>query len=199
MRGLRFLSRTARPLRQHQRCDRTHRTHRLVVTENHRLTLRYNYSDADAVNAASVGGPREQRTTNALGQNGNELDTLHFGTAQLTSVFSPTIINEVRFTGSAEERPRTANSETPTVTSTIGAYGARSFLPTVQNDRRLNAKHSIDHSRLAFVPHGRRFQLAQRIAALRLQSVRRVFDRWQRYQQASRHPDRARRGRQSLR
>jgi hypothetical protein len=102
-----------------------------------RLTLRYNRSGSEEANAVSVGGLIESYTNNALTQEGIEKDRLHFGTAQYTAIISPSIVNDIRFSGSYEERPRLANSAQPGLTaSTIGYYGTRNFLPTTQYDRR---------------------------------------------------------------
>jgi hypothetical protein len=101
-----------------------------------RLTARYNISNANARNAASVGGTAETLTTSALTNNGDERDRTHSGLAQWTSVLSPTAVNDLRLSVTHELRPRSSNSTVPGVTSTIGQFGARNFLPTTQNDSR---------------------------------------------------------------
>ncbi|MBI1354882.1 MAG: hypothetical protein GC160_11090 [Acidobacteria bacterium] len=113
------------------------------LTPKHSLTLRYNYSTAQAANSVSTGDPRAGRTNFAVSANGQEGDRIHYGTAQLTSVLKPTIINELRFTTSYEERPRTANSEAASVETFIGNYGTRSFLPTVQDDKRIQFQDGL--------------------------------------------------------
>jgi len=103
----------------------------------HRLTLRYNLSNGDAQNAVSVGGALSPFTNRTLSNDGIEKDRTHTGTAQYTHIFSPTVINDLRFTGTYEVRPRIANSATPQVdVRTIGYFGARNFLPTTQDDIR---------------------------------------------------------------
>ena len=102
-----------------------------------RLSLRYNFSDASAENAASTGDAITATTNFAVSANGLEQDRTHTGVAQLTSIFGPSIANDLRFSTSIEIRPRDANSRSPYVTSTIGNFGARNFLPTTQDDRRI--------------------------------------------------------------
>ncbi len=105
--------------------------------KGHRLTLRYNFSDSNEVNAVTVGAAVNPITNNLVSNEGTEKDRIHNGAMQYTHIFSPTVVNDFRFTGSYEERPRLANSNTPSVTlQNVGAFGARSFLPTTQFDYR---------------------------------------------------------------
>ena len=126
------------------------------------LALRYNASSATALNTSTTGNPRQSRTNRALSNNGTEKDAIHYGTVQLTSLVTPKWINELRFTVTHEERPRQNNSDAPLIQSTLGRFGARSFLPTTQDDRRVqfndaisfsrgghNVKLGVDYSRLA--------------------------------------------------
>ncbi len=108
-----------------------------------RLTLRYNYSRSNEVNAVTVGGAINPFTNNAVSNEGIEKDFIHNGFVQYTKLISANIVNDFRFTGSAEERPRIANSLTPTLNTIVGAAGTRSFLPTVQNDSRYQVTDSI--------------------------------------------------------
>jgi hypothetical protein len=102
-----------------------------------RLTLRYNFSDANADNAVSAGASIGPFTNRAFSNDGVEKDRTHTGTAQYTHLFSPSVLNDLRFSGSYEIRPRLANSATPQVdVRTIGYFGARNFLPTTQDDTR---------------------------------------------------------------
>src|SRR5213594_2145277 len=112
-----------------------------------RLTLRYNFSDAAAENAASVGGAAETLTTSALTNNGTEKDRTHTGVAQWTEIISPSVVNDLRFSISQEVRPRTSNSSLPNVTNSIGQFGARNFLPTTQDDRRTQINDGISFIR----------------------------------------------------
>ncbi|MFN8688180.1 MAG: carboxypeptidase regulatory-like domain-containing protein [Acidobacteriota bacterium] len=121
--------------------------------KGHRLTLRYNFSDSIEKNAITVGAAVNPITNISVQQEGNELDRIHNGTMQYTHIVTPSIVNDFKFSGSHEVRPRTANSESPSVTlQNVTSFGARSFLPTTQFDRRwqitdsvtvLRSKHSV--------------------------------------------------------
>ncbi|MEO8661368.1 MAG: carboxypeptidase regulatory-like domain-containing protein [Bryobacteraceae bacterium] len=119
-----------------------------IFNNGSRLTLRYNRSGSEEVNAVTAGGAIEAFTTNALSNEGLEQDKLHFGSAQYTSILSPSMVNDLKFSGSYEQRPRLANSALPGVAaSTIGIFGTRSFLPTVQDDSRYQITDSISINR----------------------------------------------------
>jgi hypothetical protein len=102
-----------------------------------RLTLRYSFSDAAADNAASVGGAADTFTNSALSNNGNEGNRIHTGATQWTKILSPNAANDLRFQYTLELRPRTANALIPGVSNTIGQFGTRNFLPTTQDDKRI--------------------------------------------------------------
>ncbi len=109
-----------------------------------RLALRYNFSDGTAENAASVGGAADTLTTSALSNNGTEKDRSHTGLAQLTNILTPSIFNDVRFNYTYELRPRLANSAEPSVSAgPIGLFGTRSFLPTTEDDKRIQITDSV--------------------------------------------------------
>lgn len=124
-----------------------------IFNGGHRLTLRYNFSDSVETNAITVGAAVNPVTNVSVEQEGNELDRIHNGTMQYTHIFSPRIVNDLKFSGSYEIRPRTANSNNPSVNlQNVTTWGARSFLPTTQFDKRwqitdsmtiLSGKHSI--------------------------------------------------------
>lgn len=105
--------------------------------------VRYNYSHGEGVNAISIGDPKHPRTVQALSNNGTEEDTIHFLTSQLTSVLTPNIVNQARLTVTREQRPRSANSEEPGVSTALGAFGTRSFLPTIETDIRPLVSNSL--------------------------------------------------------
>ena len=107
------------------------------------LTLRYNASSAAALNTSTTGNPRQSRTNRALSNNGTEKDRIHYFTGQLTSLWTPTAINELRVTASSEERPRLNNASIPLIQSTLGRFGARSFLPTTQQDSRVQVNDAV--------------------------------------------------------
>ncbi len=106
------------------------------LTDNNRLMLRFNFSDASANNAITTGAPLPTIDTRALSGTGAEKDRTFTGIAQYTAIIGGSMANDLRFSGTHENRPRTSNSAVPNVTNTIGNFGARNFLPTVQDDTR---------------------------------------------------------------
>ncbi len=113
-----------------------------------RLTARYNYHDSNENNAVSVGGALNPFTNSAVSNEGTEKGRSHFGTMQWTKIISASVVNDLKFSGSYEERPRLANSAIPTVSAgVIGNYGARSFLPTIQNDTRYQISDNLSFMR----------------------------------------------------
>lgn len=114
----------------------------------HRLTFRYNFQDSQEKNAVSTGGALNPISNAALSNEGIEKNRNHFGTVQYTHLVSSSIINDLKFSGSYEVRPRVANSETPSVSVTpIGLFGARTFLPTTQDDQRWQLTDSLSVTR----------------------------------------------------
>lgn len=79
-----------------------------------------------------------------MNNEGVKQDRLHFSSAQHTAIISPYAVNDLKFSGSYEERPRLANSQQPGISATtIGTYGTRNFLPTVQWDKRFQISDSL--------------------------------------------------------
>ncbi|MBL8230200.1 MAG: TonB-dependent receptor [Bryobacterales bacterium] len=114
----------------------------------HRLTFRYNFQDSREENAVSAGGALNPISNSALSNEGTEKNRNHFGTAQYTHLISTSVINDLKFSGSYEIRPRLANSETPSVNvNPIGLFGARTFLPTTQDDQRWQLTDSLSVTR----------------------------------------------------
>ena len=111
------------------------------------LVVRYNLSTATALNTSTTGNPRQSRTNRALSNNGTEQDKVHYITGQFTSLETSALVNELRITWTREERPRLNNSASPLIQTTIGRFGARSFLPTVQHDTRLQVTEAVSISR----------------------------------------------------
>ena len=99
------------------------------------------------IGAAAVGGAAETLTNNALSNNGTEKDRTHSGVVQITSIFGTAVANDLRFSTTYELRPRTANEHLPTVSNTIGQFGSRNFLPTTQDDTRVQINDGISISR----------------------------------------------------
>ena len=100
------------------------------------LMMRYNYSTAQAANGVGFTGVLLPRATTAVSNSGTEEDSIHFLTTQWTSLLSPKLVNQFRFTVTREERPRKPNAETPSVSTTIGSFGTASYLPTTEADMR---------------------------------------------------------------
>ena len=111
--------------------------------DSNQLMTRYNFSTAKAVNSVSIGDPRLPRTTNALSHNGTEEDSIHFATVQWTSLLTPNIVNQLRFTATREQRPRNPNEMQPAVLTTLGDFGSRTFLPTTETDFRPLINNSL--------------------------------------------------------
>ncbi len=107
------------------------------VNNSNRFNIRYNHSRNEALNGVSTGETVLDPTTNrSLGTNGIEGNRTNAAVAQLVSTFSPRVLNEFRFQWAKEERPRQANVEQVSVVSNVGELGTRTFLPTVQDDKR---------------------------------------------------------------
>ena len=115
-----------------------------VINDANRFAVRYNISRNDASNAVATGETALDPTTNnSLSTNGTEKNRNNILVAQLVSNFSSTMINEARFQYAREDRPRISNLDVPNVTTSIGVYGTRSFLPTTQFDKRYQVTDSL--------------------------------------------------------
>lgn len=114
-----------------------------VPSQSNRFNVRYNYSTNTALNATSTGNSLDPVTNFALSNNGTEIDKQHTLVGQLASIFSPTVVNELRGQFAYEERPRLANVEAPGVQSAIGRFGTVQFLPSTQFDRRIQFADSL--------------------------------------------------------
>ena len=111
------------------------------------IAARFNFSDANANNAITTGAPLPVVDNRALSGTGSEQDRTYTGVMQYTAILTPLIANDLRFSGTHEDRPRTSNSAVPNVSNAVGNFGARNFLPTVQNDTRyqINDGLSVIH------------------------------------------------------
>ncbi|MDW8355853.1 MAG: carboxypeptidase regulatory-like domain-containing protein [Bryobacterales bacterium] len=110
----------------------------------HRLTLRYNFSDGVALNSTTTGTRIEPSIDRALTNNGTEKDRTHTGGIQFTSLLGPATVNDLRFQSSYEIRPREANLPTgPEVAAVMGRFGTVNFLPTVQDDMRIQINDGL--------------------------------------------------------
>ena len=114
------------------------------INDNHRFNVRYSYSRNTALNATSTGNAISPVTNFALSNNGTEKDNTNTVVGQFASIFSPTLVNELRGQYSREERPRLANALQPNVTNgTLGRFGTVNFLPTTQFDWRFQIADAI--------------------------------------------------------
>jgi hypothetical protein len=117
------------------------------VNQNNRLSVRYNFSQNKALNANATGETTLNPIVNrALSNNGTERDRNNIGVIQLSTVFSPSVVNELRFQYAREDRPRPANALSPLVTASgVGNYGTVNFLPTTQYDKRIQVADSVNY------------------------------------------------------
>lgn len=110
----------------------------------HRLSTRYNHSRSDEPNSVTVGGALNPFTNSAVSNEGTEKDRIHFGTVQYTHLFSPSVINDLKFSESYEVRPRLSNVEAPSVSAgAIGYFGTRSFMPNSEDDWRTQITNAL--------------------------------------------------------
>jgi hypothetical protein len=114
-----------------------------IISNNHRLSIKYNRSVNEALNSVTAGTSPNPVTNAALSNNGNELDDTHTVTGNLVSFFHG-LTNELRAEYSRENRPRPANVQQPLVSSRFGSYGTVSFLgQNVEHDWRLQFADSV--------------------------------------------------------
>jgi hypothetical protein len=111
------------------------------------FNVRYNYGTNEALNAVTAGTSLSPTTDAALSNNGTEGNSQHTVAGQLTSFFSPTVVNELRAQYSRENRPRTPNELSPLITPALGSVGTVSFLPTTQYDYRIQFSDNVTHTR----------------------------------------------------
>ena len=114
------------------------------INSNHRTFVRYHWSTNTALNAVATGDAVTTATNSALSNDGIEGDRTHTVSGQWTGIFSPTVVNELRAQWAKEERPREANARQTTVQTIVGFFGTRSFLPTTQNDNRIQIADSLN-------------------------------------------------------
>ncbi len=102
------------------------------LSESNNFWIRYNWSKNEGQN-----GLGSSPTTSAVSNNSLEKDSQHTVVAQLSTVFSPTLLNELRVQFSREDRPREPNTDDPTLTVTgLGTAGRVTFLPSLETDDR---------------------------------------------------------------
>ncbi len=102
------------------------------VNESNNFWIRYNWSNNEGKNGIST-----NPTTFAEAASSLEKDSQHTVVAQLSTVLSPNLLNEVRIQFSREDRPREPNTTDPTITvSGLGGTGRVTFLPSLETDDR---------------------------------------------------------------
>lgn len=116
------------------------------LNASNQLSVRYNQSTYEGLNATSVGNALFPTVTSALSNNGTEQDRSRTVLGQLNSTLTTNLYNELRVQYSREERPRLANAERPTVTAAfIGNFGTVNFLPTTQSDWRFQVFNNLTY------------------------------------------------------
>ena len=114
-----------------------------TINQHNRMNVRYNQNNYQGLNATSTGAGLAPTITNALSNNGTELDRSKTLVGSLTSFFTH-FANEARYQYAHESRPRNANVQAPTVGSTIGTYGTVNFLgQNEEHDYRHQAADNI--------------------------------------------------------
>jgi hypothetical protein len=111
--------------------------------QNNLFNVRFNYSKNTAENAVTAGTSLQPTTNSATSNNGTEGNDQKTLVGQLTTTFSPTVVNELRAQYSRENRPRTPNVLAPLITNSIGSLGTVSFLPTTQFDYRVQISDAV--------------------------------------------------------
>ncbi len=113
------------------------------ASENHRVNARYNYSQNEGLNSTNTGGAVLPTTNRAVSNDGTEENNTNTVIGQWTWIVSPSVLNEFRGQFSREERPRLANSTNPNLSTSFANTGNRNFMPTTQDDKRLQLADSI--------------------------------------------------------
>lgn len=117
------------------------------LNNSNRFSLRYNHSRNEAVNGVSTGETAlDPTTTLSLSTNGVENNRNNIFVGQFVSTLSPRWVNEFRGQFAREVRPREANQEVANITTAIGTYGTRNFLPTTQFDRRIQVGNNVTYT-----------------------------------------------------
>lgn len=109
------------------------------VNADNQFWIRYNWSKNEGQN-----GLGSSPSTSTVGNNALEKDTTHTVVAQLSTVFSPTALNELRVQFGREDRPREPNTTDPTITVTgLGTDGRVTFLPSLETDDRFQVVNNF--------------------------------------------------------
>src|SRR5690606_10680776 len=117
------------------------------MSEGDQLTFRYNFSDAEGQNAVNTGNSLNPFTNRSLSNDGVEKDRTHTASTSYTKMLTPTILNDFRFGATYALRPRLSDSNTPELGYLIGTTGGRSFLPTTEDDIRVQIGDALTWTR----------------------------------------------------
>ncbi|HEX8178912.1 MAG TPA: carboxypeptidase regulatory-like domain-containing protein [Pyrinomonadaceae bacterium] len=117
------------------------------INQKNQFNIRYNHSVNTALNAVTNGTSLTPTTNSALSNNGTEGDNSNTFNGQLTTFFSPTLVNEARGQYSKENRPRLANAFAPEVRANYGIFGTVNFLPTTESDYRVQFADNLTNIR----------------------------------------------------
>ncbi len=106
------------------------------INQKNQANVRYNYSTNTALNSVTAGTSLSPTTNSAVTNNGTEGDKSNTFVGQLTTFFSPKVVNELRGQYSVEDRPRLPNVLAPELRANFGLFGTVNFLPTTESDSR---------------------------------------------------------------
>ncbi len=106
------------------------------INQKNQASVRYNYSTNTALNSVTAGTSLSPTTNSAVSNNGTEGDKSNTVVGQLTTFFSPKVVNEFRAQYSVENRPRLPNEQSPELRANFGLFGTVNFLPTTESDSR---------------------------------------------------------------
>jgi Carboxypeptidase regulatory-like domain len=113
------------------------------INQKNQFNIRFNHSVNTALNAVTAGTSLTPTTNSALSNNGTEGDNSGTVVGQLTTFFSPTVINEFRGQYSKENRPRSANELSPEIRANCCIFGTVNFLPTTESDYRVQLADNL--------------------------------------------------------
>ncbi len=115
-----------------------------VATPSNNFSFRYTYTDSTQVNGTNTSFP-----TDALDNNGLELDKTHQFVASWNGIITPQLVNEFRFNYTFEDRPREANVNFDTSEVRVGfdaRFGGVYFLPIPENDDRYQFVDNLSYN-----------------------------------------------------
>lgn len=113
-----------------------------------RITLRSHYSRNQALNAAGIGTSVLPNINQAFDSNGAIHQSTHSAGGQWTTIFSGSMVNDLRVNYNREELGLKPNAIGPSVDlGVIGSFGTASTLPSVTCDFRFQAADGFTRSK----------------------------------------------------